>query len=60
MWLDQVQEHMKLLELDTGEGLCEYVSNHIVSRTILNGDVTLGNSLMDGVRVNVDTFHTSV
>ena len=51
---------MKLLELDVGEGLGEYVSDHIVDRTILNGDVTLGDSLMDKLKVNVNMFHMGV
>ena len=51
---------MKLLELDAGEGLGQYVGDHIVSRTMLNGDVTLGDSLTDEVKVNINMFHMSM
>ena len=60
MWLDHIQELAELLKFDASERFREDVSDHIVSRTILDGNVTLGDGLMDKVEMNVDVLRVSV
>jgi hypothetical protein len=50
------EETAELLELEMGKRLHENVSNHVVGRAIFQHDVTLGDSLMDEVKVDVDVF----
>jgi hypothetical protein len=50
------KETAELLKLETGDQLHEIVSDHVVGRTILQHNVTLEDSLMDEVKVDVDVF----
>jgi hypothetical protein len=58
--MDVVSENPKetaeLLKLETHKQLHENISNHVVGRAILQHDVTLGDGLMDEVKVNINVF----
>jgi len=49
-----------MFELDVPERLGENVGDHIFGQTVFDRDVTLGNSLTNKVKVNVNVFHSSV
>ena len=51
---------VELLELETGKGFCECVSDHVVSGTIEESDVLLRNGLSNKVKVNVNMFSATV
>jgi len=60
MRLNDIQEHTEVFELDTPERLGENVGDHIFGRTVFDYDVTLGDGLMNEVKVNIDVFHSSM
>jgi len=60
MQLDHVQERVELLELDTSEGFCENAGDHIIGRTVFDGNVILGNGLKNKMEVNLDVFGVSM
>ena len=50
------EETAELLELETGEWLCEYIYDH----AILQCDMNVGNSLSNKMKMNVDMFGAAV
>ena len=60
MQLNHIQELTKLPKLDVSKGLCEDVGDHIVGRTIFDDGVTLGDSLTDKIKVNINVLCTSM
>jgi len=51
---------MKLDKLDKCKRFGENVSNHVISWAIFKNNVTLGNSLANKVKMNVNVFGMSV
>jgi len=56
MGSEDPKEAVELLKLETGEWLCENVHDHIVSRTIMQCDMTMGDSLTDEMKLNINMF----
>ena len=50
----------ELLELESGERLCEGVRYHVIHRAIDQIDVTLSDGLANKVKVDVDVFGAAV
>lgn len=46
-----------MFEFDAPERLHKYVRDHVVGRTVLDHDMTLGNGLMDEVEMHIDMLH---
>ena len=53
-------QNAELLELETGKGFCECVSDHVVSGTIEESDVLLRNGLSNKVKVDVNMFSATM
>jgi hypothetical protein len=60
MGSEDSEEAAELLELETGERLRENVCDHVVGRTISQHDMTVGDSLTDEMKVNIDMFGAAV
>ena len=54
------EETAELLKLEMGEWLCEYVCDHVVGRAILQRDMTVGDSLSNKMKMNVDMLGAAV
>ena len=58
--LKNIEECAELLKFESSKGFGKSVCNHVVSRTVGQGDMTLGDCLMDEMKVNVYMFGASM
>ena len=58
--LKDIEESTELLEFESSKRFGKSVCNHVIGRTVGQGDMTLGDCLTDEMKVNVDMFGASV
>ena len=58
--LKDIEECVELLEFESSKRFGKSVCNHVVGRTVGQGDMTLGDCLTDEMKMNINMFGASV